>query len=123
MALSLPPSLSLSLSLSFSLSLSLSLSTGGGYDWDGPGPYFPTGLRLGNASALFPNSARWDPKDLSQVGLSLSVSVSVSLSVSLSSQARALSLPRRSSLRGRTAGSRRTSTSSVVAAAPSMAKY
>ncbi len=41
-------------------------ATGGGYDWDGPGPFFPTGLQLGNASALFPNSAQWDPEDLSQ---------------------------------------------------------
>lgn len=42
-------------------------ATGGGYNWDGPGPYFPTGLRLGNASALFPNSSRWH--DVSQAVL------------------------------------------------------
>ena len=41
-------------------------ATGGGYNWDGPGPFFPTGLELGNASTLFPNSARWKGADLSQ---------------------------------------------------------
>ena len=41
-------------------------ATGGGYNWDGPGPFFPTGLELGNASTLFPNSARWKETDLYQ---------------------------------------------------------
>lgn len=41
-------------------------ATGGGYNWDGPGPFFPTGLRLGNATNLFPNSSEWADADMSQ---------------------------------------------------------
>ena len=41
-------------------------ATGGGYNWDGPGPFFPTGLQLGNASILFPNSSKWAAADMPQ---------------------------------------------------------
>ena len=41
-------------------------ATGGGYNWDGPGPFFPTGLQLGNASKLFPNSSKWAAADMPQ---------------------------------------------------------